>query len=95
MSMELLNEVERLDELVRNTTATYKGQIVHFSDLHKVDINYIFHWYKHAYFWSHIISDVNLSFPIGRAMGHKFFIGSHFFGVNKHKESEVGPAHLL
>ncbi|KAK6041406.1 hypothetical protein COOONC_21090 [Cooperia oncophora] len=43
MSMELLNEVERLDELVRNTTATYKGQIVHFSDLHKVDINYIFH----------------------------------------------------
>ncbi|KAK5985722.1 hypothetical protein GCK32_012621 [Trichostrongylus colubriformis] len=91
MSMALLNEVERLDEYVRNTTITFKGKVVQFNDLHETDINYLFKWYKHAYFWSHFVSDINLTFPVGEAMGHKFFIGSHFFGVNKHKEHENGP----
>ncbi|XGW07666.1 hypothetical protein V3C99_010654 [Haemonchus contortus] len=91
MSMELLKEVERLDEFVRNTSTTFKGEVVHFSDLHKRDINYLFHWYKQAYLWSDFFADINLTFPIGEAMGHKFFIGSHFFGVNRHQESERGP----
>ncbi|KAK6017985.1 hypothetical protein OSTOST_16482, partial [Ostertagia ostertagi] len=88
MSMELLKEVEKLDEFVRNTSTTFKGNVVQFGDLHKNDINYIFNWYKYAYFWSDYFADINLTFPIGEAMGHKFFIGSHFFGVNRHQESE-------
>uniref|UniRef100_A0A183FXL1 SSD domain-containing protein n=1 Tax=Heligmosomoides polygyrus TaxID=6339 RepID=A0A183FXL1_HELPZ len=80
-----------LDEFVRNTSAVVDGKVVHFNDLRSIDINYLFHWYKYAYSWSDYFADVNLSFPIGEAMGHKFFLGTHFFGVNKHKDSERGP----
>ncbi|EYC42789.1 hypothetical protein Y032_0518g2822 [Ancylostoma ceylanicum] len=91
MSMELLNEVERLDKYVRNITAEVDGTVVHYDDLHGIEINYLFNWYKYAYSWSEYFSDINLTYPVGHALGHKFFIGSHFFGVNRHKESPRGP----
>lgn len=91
MSAEVLEEIGKLDEFVRNTSAVVDGKVVHFNDLRSIDINYLFHWYKYAYSWSDYFADVNLSFPIGEAMGHKFFLGTHFFGVNKHKDSERGP----
>ncbi|WKX94411.1 hypothetical protein Q1695_011571 [Nippostrongylus brasiliensis] len=95
MSMDVLREISRLDEFVRNTSTELHGSTVHFSDLHSIDINYLFHWYKYAYSWSEFFSGINLTFPIGEAMGHKFFIGSHFFGVNRHKETERGPVEQM
>ncbi|ETN79461.1 patched family protein [Necator americanus] len=91
MSMQLLDEIERLNELVRNLTVVVDDVVVNFEDLHGIEINYLFNWYKYAYSWSEYFSDINLTYPIGSALGHKFFLGSHFFGVNKHKESERGP----
>ncbi|CAJ0607839.1 unnamed protein product [Cylicocyclus nassatus] len=91
MSMELLNEVERLDKYVHNVSVVVDDTVIHYDDLHGIEINYVFNWYKYAYSWSDFFADINLTYPVGTAMGHKFFIGSHFFGVNKHKESFRGP----
>ncbi|VDM65962.1 unnamed protein product [Strongylus vulgaris] len=91
MSMKLLDEVERLDKFVHNMSVMVDDTLVHFDDLHALDINYIFNWYKYAYSWSNFFADINLTYPVGNAMGHKFFLGSHFFGVNKHKKSFRGP----
>ncbi|VDK55121.1 unnamed protein product [Cylicostephanus goldi] len=95
MSMELLNEVERLDKYVHNVSVVVDGDVVHFDDLHGIEINYVFNWYKYAYSWQDFFGDINLTYPVGTAMGHKFFIGSHFFGVNKHKESFRGPVEQM
>uniref|UniRef100_A0A158PAQ0 SSD domain-containing protein n=1 Tax=Angiostrongylus cantonensis TaxID=6313 RepID=A0A158PAQ0_ANGCA len=43
----------------------------------------------YAYSLSEYLSDIHLNFPVSETMGHKFFIGNHFFGVNLDKGS--GP----
>uniref|UniRef100_A0A1I7X8K4 Uncharacterized protein n=1 Tax=Heterorhabditis bacteriophora TaxID=37862 RepID=A0A1I7X8K4_HETBA len=95
MSTELLNEIERLDHFVQNLTVVCKDETIRFKDTQGAQINYLFNWYKFAYYWSDYVADINLTFPVASAMGHKFFLGSHFFGVNKHKDTERGPIETM
>ncbi|KAE9420906.1 hypothetical protein Angca_003994, partial [Angiostrongylus cantonensis] len=91
MSAEILYEIERLDEFVTNTSTTFDGERIHFKDVKSTEINDVFHWYKYAYSLSEYLSDIHLNFPVSETMGHKFFIGNHFFGVNLDKGSQSGP----
>ncbi|CAI4221143.1 unnamed protein product [Auanema sp. JU1783] len=92
INSNLLNEVERLDQFIMNFSITADNTVLRVSDLEGSKLNYLFDWFKYTHELSMFFGDIDLSHPIGKAMGHEFFTGSHFFGVNDHfKENQTGP----
>ncbi|GMR39589.1 hypothetical protein PMAYCL1PPCAC_09784 [Pristionchus mayeri] len=92
INQRVLDEVDRLDDHLRNfTMVTSSGEVIESAPLFGGDINHLFKWYRQVYPLAGFSSDINLTYPVAKINEHRLLLASHFFGVNENGTERDAP----